>query len=136
MSNRRPTRERPKSRPRNATAPPRIGVAVMLTKTEIQKLKALAASDLRSVPNYAVWLVASDLEAAAQTRSSRRGGRAAHRSPRPIHDKPVGVAGATEADPAADRGRDAVGVGVRGAGDRGGAGSEVVIRDLTAGTDS
>jgi hypothetical protein len=62
MPGRLPTRKRPKPRPRKAKAPPRIGVAVLLTRPEVQKLKALAASDLRSVPNYALWLVASDLE--------------------------------------------------------------------------
>jgi len=56
MPARRPTRKRPTPRPRKATQPPRIGVAVMLTKAEIQKLRALAASDLRSVPNYVVLL--------------------------------------------------------------------------------
>lgn len=40
----------------------------MLTRSEIQQLEALAASDLRSVPNCVVWLVASDLEEQALAR--------------------------------------------------------------------
>jgi hypothetical protein len=38
----------------------------MLTRAKIAKLKALAASDLRSVPNYVMWLVARDPERPAQ----------------------------------------------------------------------
>jgi len=77
MPGRLPTRKRPKPRPRKAKEPPRIGVALHLTRAEIQNLKALAASDLRSVPNYVVWLVASDLENPPRRRgaTSAAGGR-------------------------------------------------------------
>jgi len=52
-----------------------IGLALMLTRVEIQKLKALAASDLRSVSSTVGWLVALELSRPApmRTASSVRG---------------------------------------------------------------
>lgn len=47
----------PKARRRSPRAAPqsaKIGVGPFLTGAEIQKLKALAASDLRSVPSYVI----------------------------------------------------------------------------------
>ena len=62
MPGRLGSRKRPKPRPREGKPhTPAIGLGLFLTRAEIQKLKALAASDLRSVPNYAMWLVARDL---------------------------------------------------------------------------
>ena len=67
MPGRLPTRKRPRPRPRKGKPrTPVIGVGLFLTRAEIQKLKAIAASDLRSVPNYVMWLVARDLERAAR----------------------------------------------------------------------
>lgn len=39
-----------------------MGVAVLLTRAEIQKLKGQAASDFRSVASCATWLVAQHLD--------------------------------------------------------------------------
>jgi len=82
MAARVPTRKRPKSRlrkgrPRN----PAIGLGLMLTRAEIAKLKALAASDLRSGNSYVDWLVAQELSQPApkRTASSVRGARASDR---------------------------------------------------------
>lgn len=64
---------KPRARRRSPRAAPqdaRIGVGPFLTRAEIQKLKALAVSDLRSVPNYVIWLVARDLEQPAPRRTA------------------------------------------------------------------
>jgi len=67
MPARRPARRRSTSRPCKAKVPGRpLGVGPFLTRAEIQKLKARAASHLRSVPNYVTWLVSRDLERPAQ----------------------------------------------------------------------
>jgi len=78
MPARRPTRKRPKPRPcKGKPSAQVVGLGLMLTRAEIQKLKAQAASDLRSVPNYVVWPVASDLERPPRRRGARAeaGGR-------------------------------------------------------------
>ena len=82
MSGRLPTRKRPK--PRTRTGKPRtavIGVGLFLTRAEIQKLKGLAASDLRSVASYVGWLVAQDLchPAAKRSQGGVRGAGAGDR---------------------------------------------------------
>jgi len=58
-----------------------IGLGLMLTRAEIQKLKALAASDLRSVNSYVCCLVVQELIRSARKRpaSSARGARASDR---------------------------------------------------------
>jgi hypothetical protein len=47
-----------------------LGVAVLLTRAEIQKLRGRAASDLRSVASYATWLVAQHLGSPVGRRSA------------------------------------------------------------------
>jgi len=61
-----------------------IGLALFLTRAEIQQLKALAASDLRSVSSYVCWLVAPELSRPAPKRtdtSVRGAGANDRRSP-------------------------------------------------------
>ena len=63
MPARRRSRKSPKSRPHKVKAGNAwVGVAVMLTRAEIQKLKDRAASDFRAVAAYATWLVAQHLD--------------------------------------------------------------------------
>jgi len=66
-------RKRPKlpHQPKGKAPTAAIGLGLMLTRAKIAKLKALAAADLRSVPNYVVWLVASDLEKPPRRRGAR-----------------------------------------------------------------
>src|SRR5262245_32541721 len=40
----------------------RVGVAVVLTPTEVQQLKQQSAADGRSVASYTAWLIAQDLD--------------------------------------------------------------------------
>ena len=46
-----------------------MGVAVLLTRAEIQKLRDRAASDLRSVASYTTWLVAQHLDSPVRHRA-------------------------------------------------------------------
>ena len=63
MPARRRIRTRPKARSHKVKAGNAwVGVAVMLTRAEIQKLKDRAASDFRAVAAYATWLVAQHLD--------------------------------------------------------------------------
>jgi len=74
-------KKRPKPRPRKGERGSVIGLALLLTRAEIVKLKALAASDLRSVSSYVRWLVALELSRPAPKRpvSSVRGAEAGDR---------------------------------------------------------
>src|SRR5215831_12215216 len=88
MPNRRKTQPR-----RRKAGNVSLGVGVALTRAEIQTLKDRAASDLRSVAAYTLWLVSQEINGPVRR---RRG---------------VGVWGGAEgsADRAADQPRDAAG---------------------------
>jgi len=84
MPARRPTCKRPKPRQRKGKARiPAIGLGLMLTRAEIAKLKAVAASDLRSIPNYLICLVANDLERPVRRTTTDTGAKPGDRRVRP-----------------------------------------------------
>jgi len=82
MPCRHPTRRRSKPRPRKGKVrTPVIGLALIVTRAEIQELEALAAADLRRVHSTVGWFVALELSRAAPKGAvfSARGARARDR---------------------------------------------------------
>jgi hypothetical protein len=69
MPARRRIRKGPTSRPRKVqVGSASVGIAVHLTRAEVQKLKERTASDLQPVPSYATWLVAEHLNGPVRRR--------------------------------------------------------------------